>query len=879
MEENVPKWDEKTCFHRRARSAHGGSNDLTLLEAQVYNSMSLLGTVSLSDVYFDRHSDNVVAIRRPWNVTAATSSSSVPHANGGALLLKVYLASAYEVQLHIFDIKYAIEDRPKGTNVDQNPPIALRPADAVPRMITPNFEPGRVVERMQHLFVRVVKARRLPHVDANGSLDPYVEVTFGASNMGVTKCLKRNNNPEWNETFAFSYQPGKAPSSSVDVVVNDKDLVRDDFVGKLCFDVTKIPERSPDDIPLEPTWYPLFDQEGRKKLAHASLLLAIWTGSQSDEAYRHAWVSQYSPKVYETPRLWCLRVTVFQAQGITVADGMADSTMVSCKACLGDQTQVTRTKATRMARGIYSWKEDLLFVAAEPFFEGDLVVSVIAKAGNDEIIIGTCTIPLPSIDKRADGDHLIEPKLFDLERSSAAAPPLLDDGSVDESNGNGHMKIALRNLLEGGYHIGHDSSQGYIDDPRPADRKLWEPPIGSVHLGILRTVGLTHSNASDGRSTLNPYCVAKYGDKWVRTRTAIDSPDHVFNEQYTFDVYDITTVLSVGVFDHCMLKGSVHRNIGKVVRIHLPCLETERIYAHSYPLVILTSSGAMKTGELHLAVKISLPSSVNMIRMYVQPTLPRMHYVQPLTEVGVVKTELSSQAVKILALRLGQMEPPLRREIVECICQREAYLWSFRKMKANFDRLMGIVSPFIDFFKGVCSWRKPAVTLLAHAIFAFAMLFPKVALLLVFLCGALAAVWNYRLRPSYPYSLSLLYTTHPDEMDEELDTFPTTSSEELIRMRYDRLRHVSGKVQTTVGDFASLGERIQSLLSWRDPRATAIFIFFIVMIQVTAYFVQFKVLATAAGFYAMRHPRLRTNTPSIFLNFFERLPTKQDSFF
>jgi hypothetical protein len=116
-------------------------------------------------------------------------------------------------------------------------------------------------------------------------------------------------------------------------------------------------------------------------------------------------------------------------------------------------------------------------------------------------------------------------------------------------------------------------------------------------------------------------------------------------------------------------------------------------------------------------------------------------------------------------------------------------------------------------------------------------------------------------------------------MDEELDTFPTTSSEELIRMRYDRLRHVSGKVQTTVGDFASLGERIQSLLSWRDPRATAIFIFFIVMIQVTAYFVQFKVLATAAGFYAMRHPRLRTNTPSIFLNFFERLPTKQDSFF
>ncbi|KAM2467049.1 hypothetical protein PS1_008896 [Malus domestica] len=36
--------------------------------------------------------------------------------------------------------------------------------------------------------------------------------------------------------------------------------------------------------------------------------------------------------------------------------------------------------------------------------------------------------------------------------------------------------------------------------------------------------------------------------------------------------------------------------------------------------------------------------------------------------------------------------------------------------------------------------------------------------------------------------------------------------------RYDRLRSIAGRFQTVVGDLATRGERLQSLLSWRDPR-------------------------------------------------------------
>ncbi|CAA3002027.1 QUIRKY [Olea europaea subsp. europaea] len=46
------------------------------------------------------------------------------------------------------------------------------------------------------------------------------------------------------------------------------------------------------------------------------------------------------------------------------------------------------------------------------------------------------------------------------------------------------------------------------------------------------------------------YCAAKYGKKWVRTPTIIDSFDPKWNEQYTWKVYDHCTVLTIGVFDN-----------------------------------------------------------------------------------------------------------------------------------------------------------------------------------------------------------------------------------------------------------------------------------------------------------------------------------------
>ncbi|KAF3573013.1 hypothetical protein F2Q69_00063840 [Brassica cretica] len=120
-------------------------------------------------------------------------------------------------------------------------------------------------------------------------------------------------------------------------------------------------------------------------------------------------------------------------------------------------------------------------------------------------------------------------------------------------------------------------------------------------------------------------------------------------------------------------------------------------------------------------------------------------------------------------------------------------------------------------------------------------------------------------------------TVFPDELDEEFDTFPTSRGFEVVRMRYDRVRSIAGRIQTVVGDMASQGERAQALLSWRDPRATFIFLVFCLVSAVGFYVVPVKLTVAVAGLYYLRPPRFRRRLPSRGLSFFRRLPSRADS--
>jgi Ca2+-dependent lipid-binding protein len=275
-----------------------------------------------------------------------------------------------------------------------------------------------LVEQMQYLYVRVVKAKELPSKDITGSCDPYVEVKLG-NYKGTTRHFEKKSNPEWNQVFAFSKE--RIQASVVEIIVKDKDFVKDDYIGRVLFDLNEVPKRVPPDSPLAPQWYRLEERNGHK--VKGELMLAVWMGTQADEAFPEAWHSDAASipgdglasirsKVYLTPKLWYLRVNVIEAQDL-IPNDKTRFPEVYVKAMLGNQALRTRVSPSRTLNPM--WNEDLMFVAAEPF-EEHLILSVEDRIapGKDDVI-GRTVISLQHVPRRMDY-KMLNSQWYNLEK-------------------------------------------------------------------------------------------------------------------------------------------------------------------------------------------------------------------------------------------------------------------------------------------------------------------------------------------------------------------------------------------------------------------------------------------------------------------------------
>ncbi|XP_039120456.1 FT-interacting protein 4-like [Dioscorea cayenensis subsp. rotundata] len=757
--------------------------------------------------------------------------------------------------------------------VETRPPLAARLGYHGRDKIASTYD---LVEQMHYLYVNVVKARDLPAMDITGSLDPYVEVKLG-NYKGITKHIEKNQSPVWHQVFAFSKE--RLQADKVEVLVKDKDVGKDDFVGRVVFDLNEVPMRVPPDSPLAPQWYRLEDRAGDHKRNRGEIMLAVWMGTQADEAFPDAWhsdahsisldgLAHTRSKVYFSPKLYYLRVLAIEAQDLVPFDkGRVPD--VCLRIQLGNQLRRTRPASTGRSLNP-AWNEEFLFVVAEPFDE-PIVFTVEDHVGpNKDEPLGRLVLPVHAAAPRTD--KLVDTKWFNLVKSSS--------GDAEKET-KFSSKIHLRLSLDIGYHV-LDESTHYSSDLQPSSRFLRKPSIGMLELGILSAKNLMPMKSKDELLT-DAYCVVKYGPKWVRTRTILNSLAPRWNEQYTWEVFDPCTVITVAVFDNCHVHGSNNakdQRIGKV-RIRLSTLETDRIYTHYYPLLVLQPSGLKKTGELHMAVRFTCTAWVNMVTLYSKPLLPKMHYLQP---IPVLQADyLRHNAMQIVAARLARAEPPLQRESVEYMLDVDSHMWSLRRSKANFYRITSLLSGFAaigKWFDALRYWKNPMTTILVHILFLILVCYPELILPTIFLYLFMIGIWNYRYRPRHPphmdTKLSHAEWTNLDELDEEFDTFPTSRNPDIVRARYDRLRSVAGRVQTVVGDMATQGERAQALLSWRDPRATGIFIMVALACALFLYVAPFQIVAMLAGLYLLRHPKFRTKMPSVPFNFYRRLPAKSD---
>ncbi|RWR85430.1 protein QUIRKY [Cinnamomum micranthum f. kanehirae] len=777
---------------------------------------------------------------------------------------------------------------PQGNTPGFNPQEAVfrrRPADVYPR---DGHQPERfsnerssydLVEKMHYLFIRIVKARSLP-----SSSNPFVKISVSGTNVR-SKSARKTAIFEWDQTFAFGGDAHES-GSTLEVSVWDPQPFSsgpppgpdaaetgcgDNFLGGICFDVSEIPLRDPPDSPLAPQWYRL---EGGG--AHrGDLMLATWIGTQADESFSDAWKTDTNgsansrSKVYLSPKLWYLRATIIEAQDLSPLTPLKDP-LFSVRAQLGFQSQKTRNATSR--NGSPSWNEDVIFVAAEPFGDQHLLLSLENRLGKEATVLGTAAILLVTIERRVD-DMKVVSRWFDLQNPVKSV-----------YNGRLHVRVCF----DGGYHVS-DEPAHMTSDFRPTARQLWKPPVGTVELGILGCRNLLPVKTVAGKGTADPYAVAKYGEKWVRSRTVTNSLEPKWNEQYTWQVYDPCTVLTVGVFDSVDDTKDVTKDatrpdfrIGKV-RIRISTLESNTVYRGSYPLLLMLPTGVRKMGEIELAVRFARASStLDVLHVYTQPMLPRMHHLKP---IGTFQQEaLRQAAARVVAQHLARTEPPLRREVVLHVLDADTCGFSMRRVRANWVRIMSLVARAVDLVRWIEDtrwWRNPTVTMIVHVLLVLLVWHPDLVCPTVAFYVFGVGAWKRRVRarvlsPHPCTKMSQAENADRDELDEEFDPIPSIRGPEVVRARYDRLRMLGARVQTVLGDLAMQGERVQALVTWRDPRATGMFIGFCFLVSVMMYLVPTKMVAVVGGFYYLRHPLFRDRMPSPGRNFFKRLPSLSD---
>ncbi|KAB2633481.1 multiple C2 and transmembrane domain-containing protein 2 [Pyrus ussuriensis x Pyrus communis] len=774
--------------------------------------------------------------------------------------------------------------------------IQRRPnGDYAPKVISGKFvakgaaeriHPCGLVEPMQYLFIRIVKARGLAPNE-----NPYVRVRTSAhvvrSKVAVHRQCEPTDSPEWNQVFALPHNRPESAGSELQISIHDSPS--EQFLGGICFDMSEVPVRDPPDSPLAPQWWRLDSSAGDQHPGRVSgdIQLSVWFGTQADDAFPEAWssdapfVAHTRSKVYQSPKLWYLRTTVMEVQDLHIPSNLPPLTApeIRIKAQLGSQSARTRRGSMNNHCASFHWNEDLIFVAGDPL-EDSLILLVEDRTNKDAALLGHVQIPVSSIEQRID-DRYVASKWLPLECGGGGGGPCVSGG-----DGSFCGRIHLRLCLEGGYHV-LDEAAHVCSDFRPTAKQLWKPAVGILELGILGARGLLPMKAkSGGKGSTDAYCVAKYGRKWVRTRTVMDSFDPRWNEQYTWQVYDPCTVLTIGVFDNWRMFATAGEekpdySIGKV-RIRISTMESNKVYTNSYPLLVLLRTGLKKMGEIELAVRFAYPSLLpETCAVYGQPLLPRMHYLRPL---GVAQQEaLRGAATRMVAAWLARSEPPLGQEVVRYMLDADSHAWSMRKSKANWFRIVAVLAWVVGLAKWLDSirrWRNPVTTVLVHVLYLVLVWYPDMIVPTGFLYVFLIGVWYYRFRPKSPAGmdirLSQADSVDPDELDEEFDTIPSSRPSDIIRVRYDRLRMLAARVQTVLGDFATQGERAQALVSWRDPRATKLFIGVCLAITVVLYAVPPKMVAVALGFYYLRHPMFRGPMPPVSLNFFRRLPSLSD---
>ncbi|KAK0530378.1 Tricalbin-2 [Tilletia horrida] len=103
-----------------------------------------------------------------------------------------------------------------------------------------HIEPVESVNNQGYLTLTIVSAQNLRAADRNGKSDPYVKYRLNGKEVGKTKTIKKNCNPEWNEKLEEVSVPSRVAAESIIEVYDFDQLGAADPLGNAALNLADI---------------------------------------------------------------------------------------------------------------------------------------------------------------------------------------------------------------------------------------------------------------------------------------------------------------------------------------------------------------------------------------------------------------------------------------------------------------------------------------------------------------------------------------------------------------------------------------------------------------------------------------------------------------
>ncbi|KAK6937701.1 Phosphoribosyltransferase C-terminal [Dillenia turbinata] len=384
------------------------------------------------------------------------------------------------------------------------------------------------------------------------------------------------------------------------------------------------------------------DKKGEKVKA-GEIMVSIWFGTQADEAFAEAWHSKAANVHFELVFVRSNQKSISHrsfAQDLVAGDKGSSTSMLRFPEFFA-KAQVLRTRISPAAanRSLCNpfWNESLMFVVAEPFEDYLLITVEDRVAPGREEVVGRVLFPVSAIERRLDDKQVVS-RWWNLDGGF---------GSSSDSKNVARFgsRIHIRASLDGGYHV-LDEATMYSSDLRPTAKTALESSHWSVRW-VFWCYDLMPMKIKEGKvASLMPIVLLNV-DKSGCEQELLLIACHPSGMSSTLGKCLILALLSplecstiaalTSLQQWQVVAGAVILGLGR-----LSTLEAGKVYTHSYPLLMLHTSG-IKKWVSHLAVRFFITDGSFAF-------ITQMHYVNPLS-VNQLDC-LRYQALHVVAARL-----------------------------------------------------------------------------------------------------------------------------------------------------------------------------------------------------------------------------------